>query len=247
MQLVSDFIDEVDQEGLIPAIGSSFRFLYQRRAYFKVKQWWKYGRHYEAELDPYRIIWIDPNAIYGRGNRVIPDSRNNLTHVIGGEWDQQKSPFEDITLYNSMKRHFHEGVDWKQTELYNQLIEEGQTWLGITTESEFNEQCEYIDKLYYSIISDGYKTQRQIYGKKPRYPNEVKVKIGRNGNFFFQNGQHRLSIAKLLSLESIPVNVVVRHTEWQILRDELVSTKPSRQVSGQLEHYLDHPDISYLH
>jgi len=246
MQLTKKFIREIEQEGLQSAISASIRFLYQRRMYFEVKQWWKYSRHYEAELDPYRVIWIDPDRIYQRNESVIAKSERNLSHVIGGEGDQTRQPFEERLLYKSMEQHFSNGVDWKQTELYEQVVEGNTYWRGISSEAEFKNRCNYLDELYESIRAEGFRTQQEILGRKPRKPGEIKVKIGRDGSFFYINGKHRLSIAKMLDIDTIPVNVIVRHSEWQALRDSVVTSKSSNQMPNRCVEYLSHPDMEYL-
>ncbi len=66
--------------------------------------------------------------------------------------------------------------------------------------------------------------------------NEILVDVGRNGEILFVDGVHRLSIAKLLDLEEIPVTILVRHSEWiRKLQQAVKSTET-----------LDHPDYRQL-
>ena len=227
------------EEGPVESAKASKNFLYNRRIFIKFKQWWKYSRHYEASLDPFHILWIDPNRIYQRNKSVITKSERNLSHVIGGEWDQEHHPFEERMLYKSMESHFIDGIDWKQTELYNQVVKGDRYWRGISSESEFGERCQYLDNLYDTINSEGYKTYQQILGKKSKIPREIKVKIGRNGDFFYLNGKHRLSIAKILGIETVPVNVIVRHKKWQELRDQI----HNNGLPEGREDLINHPDL----
>jgi hypothetical protein len=44
--------------------------------------------------------------------------------------------------------------------------------------------------------------------------NEILVDITRTGEPRFVTGRHRLSIAKMLGLNRIPVAVVARHPDW---------------------------------
>jgi len=45
------------------------------------------------------------------------------------------------------------------------------------------------------------------------------VLIGRSGEVMLGNqGNHRVAMAKLLGLEKVPCEVIVRHTVWQRLR-----------------------------
>lgn len=149
-------------------------------------------------------------------------------------------------LYQSMKAHFKDGVEWDQTIAYQKVVEGDAKWRGIDSETEFQDRCEHVEELYQAIQSDGFKTQEELKGKKPRKPSEVKVAIGREGDFLYVNGKHRLLIAKLLSLDKIPVNVTLRHPQWQAYRDEIITIKLSKQKSITATHYKDHPDIEYL-
>ncbi len=64
------------------------------------------------------------------------------------------------------------------------------------------------DALYQDIKNNGYKSQKEL-GKKGT--KEVEVLIGRNGDIIFRDGNHRLSIAKILGIQKIPVIVNVWH------------------------------------
>ena len=55
---------------------------------------------------------------------------------------------------------------------------------------------------------------------------EPLVAIGRDGEVQLCEGFHRTSIASVLELDRIPVNVLCRHAEWQRLRSR-IATDPS--------------------
>lgn len=44
--------------------------------------------------------------------------------------------------------------------------------------------------------------------------NEILVDVGRDGELLLVDGRHRLSIAKILGLDEIPVVKHVRHEQW---------------------------------
>lgn len=64
---------------------------------------------------------------------------------------------------------------------------------------------------------------------------EVTVNVGRDGEFILNEGRHRFSVANALGLSSIPVRVLIRHKEWQQMREEIVSKENH-----------SHPDLAYL-
>jgi hypothetical protein len=50
---------------------------------------------------------------------------------------------------------------------------------------------------------------------------EIAVNVGRDGELIFQDGRNRHVIARILELEEVPVVVLVRHEQWQRLRDRI--------------------------
>ncbi|ELY51869.1 hypothetical protein C494_02011 [Natronorubrum bangense JCM 10635] len=66
---------------------------------------------------------------------------------------------------------------------------------------------------------------------------EVTVDVGRNGELLHVDGIHRLTVAKLLDLNEIPVVFLIRHKEWTEYREKL--------CEGD-EPIPDHPDLRDL-
>lgn len=73
---------------------------------------------------------------------------------------------------------------------------------------------------------------------------EVTVSIGRYGDLFFNDGAHRLTVAKLLDVQKIPVKVSVRHPEWMKFRKELLLY--AKEQGGQTYQPAVHPDLNDL-
>jgi len=70
----------------------------------------------------------------------------------------------------------------------------------------------------------------------PPEHDESMVNIGRNGRFIFDDGRHRLMLAKIMDIDEIPVRVLVRHKDWQNIR--MMAYKSS------VDRYSDHPDLT---
>ncbi len=185
------------------------------------------------------------------------------SHVVGGEWDRRelyddiwytrefaepvRGRFEDHALYRAMAAHFREGVPWAETDWY-QWVRDNPGVVGqYPDEERMRERLAAVDRLYEHIEEKGYRTQRELRdcaGDVPLYSRplpvpehyEVDVTIGREGELLFNfNGRHRLAIAKLLSLDSIPVRVFARHERWQEKR------RRARRRTGGGD-IADHPD-----
>ena len=90
-----------------------------------------------------------------------------------------------------------------------------------------------IDRLHASIRDRGYLSQEEIrsdgyWSKQPDAVNaEVLVNIGRDGEIIFDEGRHRLLLAKILSINEIPVRVLVRHPQWQKKRKRIAEEATS--------------------
>jgi len=72
---------------------------------------------------------------------------------------------------------------------------------------------------------------------------ELKINITRNGDFVLDDGIHRLSIAKILGCESIPVRVYVRHAGWQTVRQEICDGTREFDLSERAQSFVEHPDV----
>lgn len=116
---------------------------------------------------------------------------------------------------------------WDQTARFRaalKAIEEGRSRWGCRSESDLRHRF-YVDlpRLYSSIKNHGLLTQEELSSQQfkldeePPLKNrikgghEIKVGLNENGEFLFLDGSHRLSIAKILEIEKIPVRVMFIH------------------------------------
>lgn len=208
---------------------------------------------YRAPPDPDRLVRVDPEAI----ERVVAlnVSKFRLNGVVkGGDWDRTDTRFEEMDVFRSYRQHFREGVPWEETALFDRVLDEieaGREPWGCDSREAFEARCERLDDLYESIRTDGYRTQAELAERSAddpvgdardrtpgRYRDDIAVHIGRDGEFLFADGRNRLSIVKLLGVETVPVRVLLRHREWQAVREEY--------VRGRIDGEVDHPDLAGL-
>lgn len=213
---------------------------------------------HDAPTAPFRVVRIPPSAVE-RTAECFDDAPKyrRAGRVVGGDWDQGTERFTDRTLYRSFRAHFHEGVDWADTEFFAETvarIEAGQTWWDCDSREAFEQRCVELDALYARIADEGVRSQAELAaadGPEParkdrptglarRIEDEIAVHVGRDGEFLFCDGRNRLAIAKLLDVDSIPVRVMVRHADWQAFRDDVAA---GRVDPGE---YADHPDVRPL-
>jgi len=206
--------------------------------------------------NPYQRLWIDPNEI----THVYCGCFNQKTHlgqIKNGLWDKQRIRITESSTYIGLKQRFHEGYAWKETVYYQRAvdqIEDGKTVMGYQSVEAFENRLEYVDCLYQKIKKNGYQSQQELTDDDwdpQRHPivtpahervGEVGVNIGRDGTIMQNDGIHRLTIAKLEGVNKIPVQVIVRHRQWQRIRDNIGKSYNENSQSK----YITHPDIMGL-
>jgi len=234
-----------------------------------------------AHVEPHRLHNIPPRLIeyHSRGGF---DPLSDVGRVVDGNWDLERGdPIEGKVRYVSFRDRFYKGVSWDDTELYRQKVE----WIESDRQSKFesvdalNRKCAELDRLYEEIRTEGYRTQEELdrtggsfgaivgdggrglipFSSTDLVRSEIAVDIARDGEPMLNEGRHRMCIAKLLDLESVPVRVVVRHRQWQGLRNEVVRLLQRETFDSRLAAFeaietqvltnenvvmgVDHPDL----
>lgn len=226
-----------------------------------------------APVDPYLVIRLDPNWIDYHSPGGF-DFLSDSGVVKGGDWDQRdKKAIEDRFRYQSFHERFVEGRSWEETEFYRRKVEKIRSDRSAKYESveALDRKCAELDDLYHDLKTNGYQTQEELADERNsmRYVgdggpglvpwttdsivrHEISIDVARDGEPLLNEGRHRLCIAKILDLESIPVRVVARHEKWQDLRNEIAvyldsaTNVPSKEdaIESVLEQKLRTDDVA---
>lgn len=191
----------------------------------------------ETDADPLKILWIEPTDIerctgtIGSGpnkahldhNDAFPPEPSQFGSVAGGDWDLDGCAFKQLAVYAGLREWYTSENTWETTNFYRRHVNNIESH-GVSFGCESSEGLLYrlkrTELLFHRIQKEGYKTQRELGGKPHR---EIVVNIARDGEILFNGGgRHRLAIAKILEIEKIPVVVLVRHQQWQEVRDQVV-------------------------
>ncbi|MWV65235.1 hypothetical protein GRS48_10450 [Halorubrum sp. JWXQ-INN 858] len=160
------------------------------------------------------IIYINPNQICRSTGRVgaYEYRRADVGIVLDGNWDKEGTTYHKKRFYESIQRRFDHGIDWECTTLAEYKK---------SNDKEFDSYTERIEDLCYDMKENGYKSQEELSEKpysiplsKDLYWDEIAVDIGRDGEFLWVDGRHRLAIAQYLNIKQIPVVVIARHQKW---------------------------------
>jgi len=233
--------------------------LYASTKYWKLLKYWNSRPH--SIGDPFKIIWIDPyNIIYvtGRGPNPGRFQWQDLGKVQSGDWDRSDERVEDLPVVRALRQRFEDGTDWEDIEFIQHVLEQAERghiiWRGCASEDDVWEACARVDHLYERIRDQGYRSKQELVQQEGLSPDkyvdgdrfnrydEVVVDVGRDGQFLFVDGRHRLTIARILGLDRIPVRVSARHTEWQRVRERVTNT-PRSELPTDIQSHLDHPDL----
>lgn len=205
-----------------------------------------YGYHHLS--DPFKRMYINPQ-------KIMYYSTDFKTYSIygqirGGDWDLNVELFEKLAKFRAIKKRHEDGVDWEKTGLFEELldiIEEEGVIDDCKNIDDLRKRYEEVEELYQKIKKEGYKSSAELPErelKKRGDINELCVNIGRDGRLIFQgDGFHRLSIAKVLEIDRIPVRVALRHRDWQLHRQEVAK---ELETTTDIDPSELHPDLRDL-
>ena len=169
--------------------------------------------------------------------------------VVAGDWDQQVLPVESFPVYRPFRQHFIDKVDWLQIEgleIEKKRAERKakRNFRMTSCEGAHQERFAALDKMFSDFQANEYYPQSKITG---RIFDELAVNVGRHGQLIRNSSAgHRLVVAQLSGLHTIPARVVVRHSEWEALRNKVVAhvlESGSSSLPKELESYRNHPDV----
>lgn len=214
---------------------------------------------YSAPADPWRLITIDPSSVefYANPCRKVW----GLGRIKGGNWDAPENlrPLENCRVVKGLRQRYVDGLDWPDTVYVMEIEDKFDSGKGVwnyrTLDEFLNERCRFVDELFESIYSEGYRpnfaAEHVVPENDIRYdPTKIHqrleplVAIGRDGEIYWRDGLHRLTIAQILGIDSIPVNVFARHQRWQEIRDEIDAAQDPSELNSDIQSYLSHPDLT---
>jgi hypothetical protein len=182
----------------------------------------------------YRLFYCDPERIAETTRYLTPipgsylvdgsdlPSRNLAPalerFVSAGNWDLETAPVEDLTIIRRALRRYKEGMSWEDVGEYDFMlrgIELQGSRDGCRNLDDVKRRCEGIDEIEkYVAIEGRLKSPREVSRFNFRGKGAIGVGIGRDGQLIFlRDGAHRLAIARLHNLESVPVCILLVHPE----------------------------------
>jgi len=211
---------------------------------------------------PDTVIWVDPERIRLHTNHHeggIPERalerafpRGWHKPVEGGDWDVGGILFEELEAYKAIRARVENGTPWQKTSYWREsmrCIDAGKPLWDCRNTDDLAQRFAYVDSLIASIREHGLLPHADVSAAQDpagRFTEDIEVNIGRNGEFLFQDGRHRLAIARVLRLKQVPVKVKVRHEDWQKFREymfTMVAGDGGAAADGVLYQSPIHPDL----
>ncbi|MFA9427876.1 hypothetical protein [Natronorubrum sp. A-ect3] len=185
----------------------------------------------EAYIDPSKIkeftrrpvpFWRRKWSDYGnirKGEWDVRSCHAYKPNYESKEWHETRRPsvnYNQSVFHQSMIDRYKRGKSWEETEHFklslNRVNEGHYTWDGCSNKEDLLGKGEKVDRLFHEIKNNGYKPQKQIRNRfRKAIINEVMIDLGRENKPLFVDGRHRLSIAKILEIDKIPVQICVKH------------------------------------
>lgn len=176
--------------------------------------------------------------LYGDGLKSVRTHVTRNLHgkfVAGGDWDIHAKPFEILPVIGQL---FGEGRPPQETDEYQsylERIEEGRlAWTrGCRSQAELDEYYARLIRAYEDIRDNGYRLQTEL-GESGG--DEIRVCIDRAGEVcVYGGGTHRLSIARFLELDVVPVSLKRIHSSWLAPIDSSDTALDSTNIRRELE------------
>lgn len=164
-------------------------------------------------------IHVDPRAI-----EVVlaPPGTVETGSVVGGDWDLDVLPVDDIDRVRYCRLHFVDGLSWEETGAYEAMRRriaerrDGRVSVdGCASEEDIIARYARIDALYEECRRLGRLRTRAEVAQRPFRENYgVLVHIGRDGQpIFGHHGCHRLAVSQILGLPTIPAQLGIVHPD----------------------------------
>jgi hypothetical protein len=177
--------------------------------------------------DSCKTYWINPDQIelsiipdhIRFGSEMFTHPLDELGLVIDGDWDRETIPFKELDVFQAIEDVFINGQKWENTSFYIRIagyFQDGLSRWDCHSLQEFDQRLVKLEALFNNIKEHGYLSQKDLYkidgpdGKE----DEIVVHIGRNGEYIFAEGRHRLSIAKILGVKKVAVKIARQHKKW---------------------------------
>ena len=169
-----------------------------------------------CDYTQFELTKIHPHAGINRG--VFDEDPIGKIKINNLDWDMKPGVlFTKLLEFQALRNHYLGKQNWKDSKFAKRnvnYINKKNSVRGFTNSDVYLSKRErQIDILFNSILKKGIYPNRTT--KKKNIVNDnISVVLTKKKELYFNNrGHHRLSIAKILKLDKIPIKIVVAKSE----------------------------------
>ena len=208
--------------------------------------------------DPYlaagRVFDVPTAALQRRAGLPYGyDPSRRPAAVIPGDWDQPGQTILATHYWTEFRDALQGKRPWESTAAHRAVMSPGDSetreWRRRVLVADGRRVIRGYETLYQSMRSAGCLSQRELAsrggpGYRPTNTDDISVAVGRDGELLLCQGGHRVETARALGIESVPVWVGVRHTEWWAFRRRVLTYADAH--GGRVPEPLLHPDLDNI-
>jgi len=211
--------------------------------YFKKLIYKAYDKFWFIELlienknfDPSKYQINSYKVNLNRVNYSIKTEDNMLVNLsnLTNDWDSSSSliPIIETREYNLLESRLIKKLNWEDIGAYKEFKDNftsNQSVAGCSNERDFLKFLETLENIYQNF-------------KPNEFIENIKVGIERGGKFVVFDGLFIISLLKLLKVNDVNVNVVIRHSSWLKFSSDFLKFQ---SIHGEFYQPLIHPDLSF--
>lgn len=171
------------------------------------------GNFEPVDINPQYVLYT-----VSRYDKTLKGNKKwHFGSIKAGDWDKDGYAIENYgSIMPILKERVESDSAFDTIAEYQQnlaYIEAGGTPDNCNTRRQYEAKWQKIEMLYYQIKANGYRKQTELGTNQPY--NELRIQIGREGELLFEDGIHRLIIAKLLGIDKVPAIITRRHKQYE--------------------------------
>lgn len=172
-------------------------------------------------MGPYRMFknyWQGKRRFFESLNSFIFDRGEVMEwlYFIPGDWDLESVPFKKYHTYQHMEELYSHNYDYTKTRRYQEFMAKIEAGTSVEFKGRRLKSKEDLLNYYFQPYINVFKSMEEEGYLSSIFESTGCVAIGRNGDLIkTANARHRLSIARLLGIKSIPVKLEYIHPLWR--------------------------------
>lgn len=193
--VIEQWVDKLVTEG-VREVTTAIRHDVVRGMYFSYVRC-RLKKYVDIDTDDITKVYVDPDDVHwvstAPWSMLVRNGEDAVIGTLTGSWDRFRVPLEETDTYRRIEDAYRAGEHELISSIRRNGYREADPETGDT------------------------RTIRDI-----ELPDEIRLAVGRNGEFIqWSGGRHRLSAAQLLEIERVPAYIVLWHAD--AVREDIIN------------------------